>query len=77
MSQGYRRLQLPEGARRSWQALYAGTAKLTSDLMEHIHLENYILLQDMRRRARKDECRLVSVLAGPRLAAGSLVAHGL
>ncbi len=34
---------LPEGACRSWHALYAGTAKLTEDLMEHIHLENNIL----------------------------------
>jgi regulator of cell morphogenesis and NO signaling len=34
---------LPEGACRSWQALYAGSAKLANDLMEHIHLENDIL----------------------------------
>ena len=34
---------LPEGACRSWQALYAGTRKLTDDLMDHIHLENNIL----------------------------------
>jgi len=34
---------LPEGACCSWQALYSGTAKLTNDLMEHIHLENNIL----------------------------------
>ncbi len=34
---------LPEGACRSWQALYAGTAKLADDLMEHIHLENNVL----------------------------------
>ncbi|MGB3415707.1 MAG: iron-sulfur cluster repair di-iron protein [Mesorhizobium sp.] len=34
---------LPEGACRSWQALYAGTARLAEDLMEHIHLENNIL----------------------------------
>lgn len=33
----------PEGACRSWQALYAGTARLADDLMEHIHLENNIL----------------------------------
>jgi regulator of cell morphogenesis and NO signaling len=33
----------PEGACRSWQALYVGTAKLTNDLMEHIHLENNVL----------------------------------
>lgn len=34
---------LPEGACRSWQALYAGAAKLADDLMEHIHLENNLL----------------------------------
>lgn len=34
---------LPEGACRSWQALYAGSAKLSNDLMEHIHLENNVL----------------------------------
>jgi len=34
---------LPDGACRSWQALYAGLAKLASDLMEHIHLENNVL----------------------------------
>lgn len=34
---------LPDGACRSWQALYAGAAKLVDDLMEHIHLENNVL----------------------------------
>ena len=34
---------LPEGACRSWQALYIGTAQLVEDLMEHIHLENNVL----------------------------------
>lgn len=34
---------LPEGACRSWQALYVGVAQLTEDLMEHIHLENNVL----------------------------------
>ncbi len=33
----------PDDACRSWQALYAGTAKLTEDLMTHIHLENNVL----------------------------------
>lgn len=33
----------PDGACRSWQALYIGTAQLAEDLMEHIHLENNIL----------------------------------
>lgn len=28
---------------RTWQALYAGTAKLAHDLMEHVHLENNVL----------------------------------
>jgi len=34
---------LPADACRSWQALNTGTAKLTADLMEHIHLENNVL----------------------------------
>jgi regulator of cell morphogenesis and NO signaling len=34
---------LPEGACRSWQALYIGLAKLTEELQEHIHLENNVL----------------------------------
>jgi|tagenome__1003787_1003787.scaffolds.fasta_scaffold20891204_2 regulator of cell morphogenesis and NO signaling len=34
---------LPAGACRTWQALYAGLAKLQDDLMEHIHLENNVL----------------------------------
>lgn len=34
---------LPEGACRSWAALYGGTAKLVDDVMEHIHLENNVL----------------------------------
>ncbi|HDZ72331.1 MAG TPA: iron-sulfur cluster repair protein YtfE [Aurantimonas coralicida] len=34
---------LPDGACRSWQALYAGAAQLKDDLMEHIHLENNVL----------------------------------
>ncbi len=34
---------LPEGACRSWQALYVGTAQLVDDVMQHIHLENNVL----------------------------------
>ena len=34
---------LPEGACRSWQALYVGVAQFAEDLMQHIHLENNIL----------------------------------
>lgn len=34
---------VPKDACRSWQALYAGTAQLQADLMEHIHLENNVL----------------------------------
>lgn len=33
----------PTDACRSWQALSVGTAKLSEDLMEHIHLENNVL----------------------------------
>lgn len=34
---------LPEGACRSWQALYVGTAQFAEDLIQHIHLENDVL----------------------------------
>ena len=34
---------LPEGACRSWEALWAGGSKLVDDVMEHIHLENNVL----------------------------------
>jgi regulator of cell morphogenesis and NO signaling len=34
---------LPEGACRSWQALYTGVEKFVKDLTEHIHLENNVL----------------------------------
>lgn len=33
----------PDGACRSWQALYAGASKFVDDLMEHTHLENRVL----------------------------------
>ncbi|RUW65893.1 hemerythrin domain-containing protein, partial [Mesorhizobium sp. M4B.F.Ca.ET.049.02.1.2] len=33
----------PEGACRSWQALYVGVSQLAEDLIEHIHLENNVL----------------------------------
>jgi regulator of cell morphogenesis and NO signaling len=35
--------RLPADACRTWQALYAGAAKLVDDVMEHIHLENNVL----------------------------------
>ena len=35
--------QAPAGACNTWQALYAGTARLTEDLIEHIHTENNLL----------------------------------
>ena len=37
------RITVPAAACRTWQALYAGLAKLADDLMEHIHLENNVL----------------------------------
>ncbi|UCI22908.1 iron-sulfur cluster repair di-iron protein (plasmid) [Mesorhizobium sp. B2-1-8] len=33
----------PDGACRSWQALYVGVAQLAEELIEHIHLENNVL----------------------------------
>ena len=41
---------LSEGACRSWEALYAGSAKLVDDVMEHIHLENNVLFPRFERR---------------------------
>lgn len=41
---------LPDGACRSWGALYAGTAKLVDDVMEHIHLENNVLFPRFEHR---------------------------
>lgn len=35
--------QAPPEACATWRALYGGLAKLESDLMEHIHLENNVL----------------------------------
>ncbi len=35
--------QPPAGACNTWQALFAGTARLAEDLVEHIHLENNLL----------------------------------
>ncbi len=42
---------LPADACRSWQALYAGAAKLVDDLMEHIHLENNVLFPRFEQEA--------------------------
>lgn len=36
-------LNLPEGACRSWQALYAGLRRFSDDLVTHMHLENEVL----------------------------------
>ncbi len=36
-------LALPDGACRSWTALYTGLEKFTADLVAHMHLENAIL----------------------------------
>ncbi|MBE2278416.1 MAG: hemerythrin domain-containing protein, partial [Rhodobacteraceae bacterium] len=38
-----RNLNLPEGACRSWTALYAGLGKLAADLTAHVALENDVL----------------------------------
>ncbi|MDZ7748663.1 MAG: DUF542 domain-containing protein [Halofilum sp. (in: g-proteobacteria)] len=33
----------PQGACRTWQALYTGAAQFVDDVMEHVHLENNVL----------------------------------
>ncbi len=35
----------PEGACRTWKALYAGTRRFVNDVMEHVHLENNVLFR--------------------------------
>ena len=41
---------LPDGACRSWQALYAAARKLADDLVEHIHTENNMLFPRFEHR---------------------------
>lgn len=45
-----RNFELPDDACRSWRALYAGAAKFTNDVMEHIHLENNVLFPRFEQR---------------------------
>jgi len=44
--------QPPVDACNTWRALYAGTARLTEDLIEHIHLENNLLFPVFEGQAR-------------------------
>jgi regulator of cell morphogenesis and NO signaling len=46
---------LPEGACRSWQALYVSTAQFVTDVMEHIHLENNVLFPRFAETAARIE----------------------
>ncbi|WP_101341758.1 iron-sulfur cluster repair di-iron protein [Cereibacter azotoformans] len=41
----------PEGACRSWHALYAGVRKFADDLVAHMHLENEVLFPRFERQA--------------------------
>ncbi|MBS0254623.1 MAG: hemerythrin domain-containing protein [Proteobacteria bacterium] len=45
-----RDLTLPEGACRSWTALYAGLTELIDDLTEHMRIENEVLFPRFARR---------------------------
>ncbi|MFA5539191.1 MAG: hemerythrin domain-containing protein [Gemmobacter sp.] len=47
-----RDLTLPEGACRTWSALYAGLAEFIDDLSEHIRLENDVLFPQFETGAR-------------------------
>ncbi|MFC3149166.1 iron-sulfur cluster repair protein YtfE [Piscinibacterium candidicorallinum] len=47
-----RQHKAPAGACNTWRALYAGTARLTDDLIEHIHLENNRLFPAFERPAQ-------------------------
>ena len=44
--------QPPAGACNTWQALCAGTARLTEDLIEHIHTENNLLFPAFEGKAQ-------------------------
>jgi regulator of cell morphogenesis and NO signaling len=44
--------QPPTGACNTWRALYAGTAQLAEDLVEHIHLENNLLFPVFEHQAQ-------------------------
>ncbi len=46
----------PEGACRSWQALYSGAAKFMDDIMEHISLENNVLFPQFEEHAPRLTC---------------------
>lgn len=48
--------QPPSGACNTWQALYAGTARLNEDLIEHIHLENNYLFPQFEPSAQTSHC---------------------
>jgi len=48
----------PSGACNTWQALYAGVAQLSDDLINHIHLENNVLFPQFEsiNAAKNDSC---------------------
>ena len=46
----------PQGACNTWQALYAGLAQLTDDLIQHIHLENNVLFPQFEAAAPGGGC---------------------
>jgi regulator of cell morphogenesis and NO signaling len=48
--------QPPSGACNTWQALYAGTARLNEDLIEHIHLENNYLFPQFEQISQTSHC---------------------
>ena len=43
----------PTGACNTWRALYAGIAQLNEDLLNHIHLENNVLIPQFEAKARE------------------------
>ena len=47
-------LVLPEGACRTWTALYAGLGRLLEDVTEHIRLENDVLFPPFETGAARD-----------------------
>ena len=61
----------PAGACNTWRALYAGVAQLRDDLIDHIHLENNVLLPQFE--TAKDAAAAATAAASPTSASTAAV----
>ena len=49
-------LSVPQGACRSWTALYEGLGQFISELEQHMHLENEVLFPQFERPRQEEGC---------------------